>query len=118
MLSCIMLKMWFMAMLLAGTFVSADIIISKAWKDMKEQPWHRPELQFPKPSDPLSTVVESSWNEEVDIVHSDIKKLNNLFETKPNCREKKKTKKTNNKKKKRRIKTIATSLVLNLKIRL
>ena len=102
--------MWFVAMLLAGTFVSADVIISKAWKDMREQPWHRPELQFPKPPDPLSTVVEKatraqraivapaverhqtqekmcqlfgesfitlqrSWNEEVNIVHSDIKKL-------------------------------------------
>ena len=127
--------MWFAAMLLAGNCVLADDIISKAWKDMREQPWHRPELQFPKPPDPLSTVVEkatraqraivapaverhqtqekmcqlfgesfitlqSSWNEEVDIVHSDIKKLNNLFETKPNCREKKQIKKTNNMKKK------------------
>ena len=55
-----MLRMWFVAMLLAGTFVSADTIISNAWKDMREQPWHRPELQYPKPPDLLCSVVEKA----------------------------------------------------------
>ena len=123
-----------MAMLLAGTFVSADTIISNAWKDMREQPWHRPELQYSKPPDLLCSVVEkaaraqkaiaveqhqqqrkmcqlfgksfitleSSWNEDMDPVQSDIKKCSNLFETKPNRREKKEIKKSNKKERKRK----------------
>ena len=81
-----MLRMWFVAMLVAGTFVSADVIISKAWKDMREQPWRRPELQIPKPPDPLSTVVEKATKAQRAIVapaverHQTQEKMYQLFD--------------------------------------
>ena len=54
----------------------------------------------------------------MDIVHSDIKKLNNLFETKPNRREKKQIKKTDNMKKKEKNQNNSNKSGFNLKLHL